>query len=163
MLTASVKTTSTQTCGYWVLCYCINDIMFIPSRLLLMPHALYKSTGIWRENAYALETRERDSTSFLCKSVQNLAETESPGTSASCPRGASTFERTCDRWRACVDKPQGPVCVPGSVPPGDAHKKPRSSNPLAVTGFHFAVGLLLLWPEKKQKDVISNAGCVGRR
>ena len=34
--------------------------------------------------------------------------------------------------------------------PSNAHKKPRSSSPLAVTGFHFAVGLLLLWPVRKQ-------------
>lgn len=36
--------------------------------------------------------------------------------------------------------------------PSYTHKKPRSSSPLAVTGFHFAVGLLLLWPVKKQKE-----------
>lgn len=38
----------------------------------------------------------------------------------------------------------------------NAHKNPRSSSPLADTGFHFAVGLLLLWPVKEEKGCIKN-------
>lgn len=72
-------------------------------------------------------------------------------------REASTSGQTCDSGlRELSPLPSASRALSHQ---GDAHKKPRSSSPLAVTGFHFAVGLLLLWPEKKQKGIIFKRGC----
>lgn len=126
---------STQTCGYWVLCCCINDIMFSSHSLTshaegstsgksdetlqqathhqrsLMPHlrcTKLPEFGAKIRSIWKLERKTRRP--FLCKlkSVQNSAETESPGSDrgavrhASCPQ--THLKGRAARWQACVNE-----------------------------------------------------------